>query len=112
MLTRLHLHHGYPPRCTHAWSLLRSIRSSHRLQSVHLDHLTVGDEPNVAGREGLADALGRDRVEFSLTVLAHVSESAIAIHVQERAQLLVVDSDVRHHERDARLEATNKRQQA
>src|SRR2546423_15677511 len=66
----------------------------------------------IACFEGIAHALRCDRIQFTLTVLAHVGERTVGVHVDQRAQLGVVDPNMRDHEVDPRIEASDHRHKA
>src|SRR5690242_11765720 len=66
----------------------------------------------IACFEGIAHALRCDRIQFTLTVLAHVGERTVGVHVDQRAQLGVVDPNMRYHEVDPRIEASDHRHKA
>ncbi len=68
-------------------------------------------EHHVACLEGRAEPGRRQRRELALTVLAHIGQRLVGVHVEQRPQLRVVDPDVRDHGVHARLQPIDERDQ-
>src|SRR5687768_9601887 len=70
-----------PPGSAPAFSSF-GLGSLHRLQSPRCDQLAIRQELNVAGFQSIPEPLRRERVELSLTILAHLGERAAGVHVE------------------------------
>src|SRR5437899_2415426 len=89
-----------------------SCGSSHGLQALLGDQLAIGSEHYVPGLHGPGKPVRRQRIQLSLTILAHLGERLVGVHVLQRAQLRIVYPDVGDHDIETGLQAIDHRHQA
>src|SRR5204862_7463212 len=75
------------------------LRSCHGREALHRDQLAICNQLDVVRFHRVAETVGRYGVQLALTVLAHLGESAVSTHLQQCAELGVVDADVRDDHR-------------
>src|SRR2546423_10935984 len=80
------------------------LRPFHGPEALHCDQLAVGDEADIARLKCLVELRRHEGVELSLTILAHLGQWSGRIHVHQRAQFRVVDSDVRDKKIEPRVQ--------
>src|SRR6266545_8329096 len=78
--------------------------SSHGLEALLANHFAVRHESYVSALQSFAELLRRQCIQFSLTVLAHIGEGLVGVHVLQRAQLRIVHPHVGDHDIHARLQ--------
>src|SRR5205809_2156148 len=89
-----------------------SCGSSHGLQAVLGDQLAIRDEQYVSGLHGPGEPVRRERIQLSLTILAHLGEGLVGVHVHQGAEFRIVYPYVGDHDIETGLEAINHRHQA
>src|SRR5688500_16594167 len=78
--------------------------STHGLQAMHCNQLAVRDQLDIAGREGLPETWCRQSIELTLTMLAHLRKWKGDVHIDQRAELMVVDANMSDDEIERRIE--------
>src|SRR2546425_2272616 len=110
----LRSHEGrYSPVARLTWNpASSSYGSSHGLQALLGDQLAIRHELYVPGLQGPGEPVRRERIQLSLTILAHLGEGLVGVHVHQGAQLRIVYPDMGDHDIETGLQAIDHRHQA